>query len=169
MRRIFALSLTLLILWGVVAELNHALSGFRVYVFAGSLFVSFAAVTQPWRVGLTSAIIGGLMCDANSPVLFGTHVLLFAVAHVTLANIRDRVPRDDAIAATVLTLLTNLALFLVFSFTQIHGSPAAPTLWPRLLMDLLCSQIFIAVVTPWFFALQNQAIAIAQPWRGETA
>ncbi len=169
MRRIFALSLTLLILWAVLAELNHALSELRVYVFAGSLFVSFAAVTQPWRIGLTTALIGGLICDANSPVRFGTHVLLFAVAHVTLANIRDRVPRDDAIAATVLTLLTNLALFLVFSFTQIHSSPAAPNIWPRLLMDLLCSQIFVAGVTPWFFALQTQAVAMAQPWRGETA
>lgn len=169
MRRILALCLTLLILWAVIAELNHALSEWRVFVFAGSLFVSYAAVTQPWLTGFATAVFAGLLHDANSPVLFGTHVLLFVLGHITLAHIRDRVPRDDAIAATVLTLLTNLALFLVFSFSQIHGSPAAGIMWPRLLMDLLCSQVFIAIVTPWFFALQTRAIAIAQPWRGETA
>lgn len=169
MRRTLALCLTLLILWAVVAELNHALSEWRVYIFAASLFVCFASVTQTWATGFATAAFAGLMHDANSPVIFGTHVLLFLVGHITLAHIRDRVPRDDAISATVLTLLTNLALFLVFSFTQIHGSPAAGIIWPRLLMDLLCSQIFIAVVTPWFFALQSRALAIAQPWRGETA
>lgn len=169
MRRTFALCLTLLILWAVVAELNHILSVWRIYLFAGSLFVCFAAVTQPWLTGLATAVFAGLLYDANSPVLFGTHVLLFVLGHITLAHIRDRVPRDDAIAATVLTLLTNLALFLVFSFSQIHGSPAPGIIWPRLLMDLLCSQIFVALVTPWCFALQARALALAQPWRGETA
>jgi rod shape-determining protein MreD len=169
MRRIFALSLTSLILWAVLAQVNHALTDFRVYLFAGALFVSFTALTQTLRSGLTASIIGGLICDANSPVPFGTHVLLFTLAHVTVFHIRDRVPRDDNVAAVVLALFTNFALFLVFSFTQIHISPYPAAIWPRLLMDLLCSQILVAVITPWFFALQARALDFAGPARGETA
>jgi rod shape-determining protein MreD len=89
-------------------------------------------------------------------------MLLFATAHVTLFHIRDRVPRDDNISAIVVVLLTNLALFLAFSFTQIHDSPAPAAIWPRLIADLVCSQIFLVLVTPWFFALQAGALALAR-------
>ncbi len=169
MRRLFALFLTLLILWAVLAQVNHALTEFRVYLFAGALFVSFTALTQPLRFGLAMSIAGGMICDSNSPVPFGTHVLLFIVAHFTVFHIRERVPRDDNIAAVVLALFTNFALFLVFSFTQIHGSPSPAFIWPRLLMDLLCSQILIAFITPWFFALQARALDFAGHGRGDIA
>src|SRR5436190_19039604 len=115
MRRTFTLFGTLILLWALVAELNHSLSGLRVYLFAGALYVVFAALTQPWRSGLAAAILGGLMCDANSVVVFGTHALLFAVAHLMVFQIRDRVPRDDNVSAIFVVLIANLALFLVFS------------------------------------------------------
>ncbi len=162
MRRVFTLSLTLLLLWTVIAQVNHELTGFRVYLFADALFVVFTALTQPLRSGLLTSCIGGLICDANAPVTFGTHLLLFALAHATLFHVRDRVPRDDNVATLIVTLLTNLALFLVFSFGQIHASPAPAALGSRLLVDLLCSQLFLALVTPWFFALQARSLGLAQ-------
>lgn len=168
MRRTLTLFATLLVLWTVVAQVNHALTGFRVYLFAGALFVVFAALTQPRRSGLAATLLGGLVCDANAPVAFGTHLLLFAAAHATVSRLRDRVPRDDNVAAVIVVLLTNLGLFLVFSFTQIHGSPAPAEVWPRLIADLVCSQIFLALVTPWFFALQAQSLALARVPRHET-
>ena len=162
MRRTLVLAGSLLLLLTIVAHLNDTLSGLRVYVFAGALFVAFTALTQPRRAGLIAVMLGGLICDANSPVGFGTHMLLFAAAHVTLFHIRDRVPRDDNVSAIVVVLLTNLALFLVFSFTQIHDSPVPAAVWPRLIADLVCSQIFLVLVTPWFFALQAGALALAR-------
>ena len=167
MRRTLTLFATQMLLWAIVTELNHSLSGLRVYIFAGALFVVFAALTQPWRSGLAAAILGGLMCDANAPVLFGTHALLFAVVHLMVCQIRDRVPRDDNVSAIFVVLLANLALFLVFSFSQIHRSPAPTAIWPRLIADLVCSQIFLAVVTPWFFALQARALALITGLRAE--
>jgi rod shape-determining protein MreD len=162
MRRTLVLTGCLILLWTIVAQLNDALSGVRLYVFAGALFVAFTALTQPRRQGLIAVMLGGLVCDANAPVTFGTHMLLFAAAHVTLFHIRERVPRDDNTSAIVVVLLTNLALFLVFSFTQIHDSPAPSAVWPRLIADLVCSQVFLALVTPWFFALQAGALALAR-------
>lgn len=157
------------LLWALVSQLNHTLSGLRITLFAGGLFVAYAAVSQPLRLGLAVSLIGGLWCDANAPVWFGTHGLLFVLAHATLFHVRDRVPREDAAGAIVLVLLCNLALFLVFSFTQISASPAPGTAWPRLLFDLFCSQVFLALVTPWFFALQKRALALARFSRGDYA
>jgi rod shape-determining protein MreD len=161
-RRFLTLSFTLLLLWALLAQINDLLSLYRVYLFGGALFVAFAAITQPLRTGLFASCIGGLICDANAPVAFGTHLLLFAVAHTMIYRIRDRVPHDDNIAVTVVTLLANLALFLVFSFAQIHRSPSPAAVWPRLLMDLVCSQVFLLLVTPWFFALQGRSLELAQ-------
>jgi cell shape-determining protein MreD len=162
MRRALTLFLTLVVLWSVLAQLNHALAGWRVYVFGGGLFMAYAALTQPFRAGLITTVLAGLTCDANAPVIFGTHTLLFAAAHVALFHVRERVPRDDNLAAITVVLLTNLALFLVFSFLQIHKSPAPAAVWPRLIVDLLCSQILLVAITPWFFALQARALVLAR-------
>jgi rod shape-determining protein MreD len=160
MRRTLLLFASLLLLWGLVAELNHALGAWRVYIFAGALFVAYAALTQPLEIGLTASLLGGLVCDANAPVAFGTHFILFAAAHLLIHHIRERVPRDDRIACILIVLFANLALFLLFSFTQIHRSPAPAAVWPRLFADLACSQVFLALVTPWFFALQERLVGL---------
>lgn len=169
MRRTLVLLGSLLLLWALVTQANDALAGVRVYLFAGGLFVAFAALTQPKRAGLAATMLAGLICDANAPVTFGTHMLLFAAAHLTIFHVRDRVPRDDNVAAIVVVLLTNLALFLVFSFTQIHAVPAPTAVWTRLMADLVASQLFLVLITPWFFALQAGALALARVPREETA
>jgi hypothetical protein len=162
MRRTLTLFATLLVLWTLVTQLNHVLTGLRVYLFVGSLFVVFAALTQRLRTGLTVTLLGALVWDATTPVAFGTHVVLFAAAHVVIFHVRDRVPRDDTAARVMIALLANLGLFLVFSFTQIVRSPLPAAVWPRLIADLVCSQVFLTLIAPWFFALQNQALVLAR-------
>jgi rod shape-determining protein MreD len=155
------IALTLILLWTLVAQINHALAELRVYLFVGSLFVVFSALKLPLRSGLAASLIGGLICDANSPANFGTHTLLFAAAHAVVFHLRDRLPRDDTIARLIASLLTNLALFLTFSFVQIARSPSPAAVWPRLILDLACSQVFLALIAPWFFALQHRALVLA--------
>lgn len=163
MRRTLALSLTLMLLWTVIAEANHLLTGLRVYLFVGALFVTYSALSQPFRTGLATAFIGGLICDANAPATsFGTHALLFAAAHACMFHIRDRIPRDDPTSRIIIALFANLALFLVFSFSQIHRSPAPAAAWPRLISDLVVSQVLLALIAPWFFALQSRALVLAR-------
>lgn len=163
MRRTAVIFATQLILWAVLSELNHALAHWHIYLWTGALFVTFAAIALPLRSGLAVTLLGGLLCDAATPVTFGTHMLLFAAAHVILFNIRDRVPRDETMGQVVIALLVNLGLFLVFSFVEISGLPSPATAWPRLIFDLVCSQILIALVAPWFFALQAQALSWVEP------
>jgi cell shape-determining protein MreD len=160
MRLSLTTALTLLLLWTLVAQINHALSEFRVYLFTGSLFVTFAALKLPLRAGLAASLLGGVLCDANSPADFGTHILLFAATHAVVFHLRDRLPRDDTVSRVIVALLTNLAVFLLFSFIQIARSPAPAAVWPRLIADLACSQVFLALIAPWFFALQHRALVL---------
>jgi hypothetical protein len=162
MRRTLVIFLTLLLLWTLVAELNHALTALRVYLFVGGLFVTYAALMLPLRVGLAASLLGGLLCDATTPVWFGTHLLLFASAHAVVFHLRKRLPRDDTVARVVAALLANLAIFLLLSFTQIGDAPAPAAAWLRLFADLACSQVFLALIAPWFFALQARALVLAR-------
>ena len=172
MRRTLILFFTQLLLWALIAQVNHALSGYRVYLFTGALYLTFAALMQPLRAGLIATILMGFVCDAQAPInpelpsllysLAHTHTLLFVAAHLFIFHWRDRVPREDPVACVVVALIANLALFLAFSFLQILFSPAAASAWSRLIVDLLCSQLFLAVIAGWFFALQARALVLAR-------
>lgn len=164
MRRALVIFVTLVLLWAVVAELNHALSPRHVYLWIGGLFMTYSALTLSFRAGLVGTLCAGMLCDASAPIPFGTHALLFAAAHVIIFNIRDRVPRDETVARVIIALLTNLVLFLVFSLFLITRFPSASTAWPRLGLDLLCSQLAIILIAPWFFALQSGALEVARPF-----
>lgn len=160
-RRWLVLFLTLGLLWLLLAQVNHHLAGWRIHLFAGGLYVTYAALQLPLRPGLVACLLAGLLCDANSQVVPGTHVLLFAAGHAVLFHLRDRLPRDQTAGCVIIALLANLALFLVFSFLLIGRAPVPAAIWPRLIFDLVCSQVFIALAAPWFFALQARAFGLA--------
>ena len=154
--------LATLVLWSVVGEINHVLAPLQVYLFVGGLGVTAAALVLPLRAGLAASFLGGLVFDSATPVTFGTHALIFAAAHAVVFHLRDRLPRDDTTGRVVIALLANLAIFLVFSFIQISRSPAPAAAWPRVLVDLVASQFFLALVCPWFFALQQRGLLLAR-------
>ena len=160
-RTLAALFVTL-VLWALVAQLNHELAAVHVYLFVGGLVVTVSALVLPLRSGLAGSFCGGLVFDSVTPVAFGTHALLFATAHAFVFHLRDRLPRDDTTGRVVIALCCNLAVFLGFSFLQISRSAAPATAWPRLIADLIASQLFLALVAPWFFALQRQVLIFTQ-------
>lgn len=162
MLRTFVSLLATLILWMLVAQVNHALAASHIYLFAGGLGIAAAALVLPLRPGLIASFLGGLIYDSTTPVAFGTHAILFAIAHAVVFNLRDRLPRDDTVGQVVIALLTNLGVFLLFSFIQITHSPTPAAAWPRLIVDLIASQIFLALITPWFFALQHRVLVLAR-------
>lgn len=163
MRRTLVLFLTLVLLWLAVTQLNHSLSARHIHVWIGGLFLVHGALALSLRSGLGAALLAGALWDATTPVAFGTHLLLFATAHVVLFHLRDRVPRDETVAQVVIALLANLALFLAFSFLQVSHLPQPAAVWPRIIFDLICSQVVIALVAPWFLALQDRALVLARP------
>jgi rod shape-determining protein MreD len=153
--------LTLLLLWTLIAQVNHYLAVWHTYVFVGALYVTFSALRLPPRTGTIVTVLGGLLCDGNTPVPFGTHVLLFLTAHVLIQNARARIPVDQTVTQVVIALLTNLGLYLAFALFMAVHQPAPGSMWPRQLMDLLVSQVLLVVIAPWFFSLQTRVLSWA--------
>jgi rod shape-determining protein MreD len=162
-RRILALFLSALLLWSVVAIVNHYLAPWHVFLFVGGLFVTYIALQLPLRTGLYAALLAGLLCDAGSGTRFGLHAVLFGLAHGLVFNLRGRLDRDGTVVQVVVALLVNLGLFLGLSLTQIGALPAPGAAWLRLLWDLLWSQLALALLAPWFFAVQRRALELADP------
>lgn len=163
MRRPLIILLTSVALWVFVGQLNHGLATRHVALFAGGLMITTAALIFPLKPGMAVSAAAGLACDANAPVLFGTLTLLFMTAHVLIFRLRDRLSHDETASRIAVALLANLALFLALSFLQMGRTGLPASAWPRLGADLICSQVFIVLVAPWFFALQDRAMGLARP------
>jgi rod shape-determining protein MreD len=166
MRSAFALFLTQLLGVCLLAQVNHALAGAHVFLYLGGLLIVYSALTLPWHAGLAASFLAGCACDAAAPVPFGTQALLFAAAHAILFNLRDRLPRDDTTGRVIIAVLANLGLFLALSFLLVGRAPDPSSAWLRLFADLLASQVFLALVAPWYFALQERTIEMARPFTG---
>ncbi len=161
MRRFVVTALTVVLLWALLGQANHVLSGLHVFVFLGSLFIAHAALTFEASDSLAIAVFTGLLSDTQSPVPFGLHTLLFVATHLLLMRLRDRLPREELVGRVVIALFVNLALFLVLSFIHIGDAPAPGSAWLRLFCDLLVSQIALALIAPWFFSLQERSLEFA--------
>ena len=159
LRRVALLLGPLLLLWAAGTELNHVLAPYQVWVFAGGLQVAFIALTQAFGPGLAAVLLAGLVWDAAAPVPFGTHALLFGFAHNVVFRMRDRIPKDDPVAAVLLALFTNFGLFLAFGAFR---GPVDGTAWTRLATDLVASQLCVAAATPWFTVLQARLIDLVE-------
>ncbi len=158
MRRILAVFLTSLLLWAVLGRLNDALAPARVSVFAGGLFIAYAAFTLPCAESLAAALLAGAVLDAGSPVRFGTHALLLAGAATLIFALRERLPHDQAAGRVGIALAANAAIFLGLTAAHLGTRAAGAGIWPRLGTDLLLSELFVALAAPWFFALQDQTL-----------
>jgi rod shape-determining protein MreD len=169
MRGAAVLFLTLYLLLAIVGEANNALSGAHVWLFAGGLFVTYPALAAPVRGALAVTVLGGLLCDAVTPVPFGTHAALFATAHVVVYNARERLQRDETAVRVAVALVLNLALYLAISFVKIRAVPSEATVWPRLLSDLAFSEVAVGLCAPWFFALQERSLHLARAVRERPA
>jgi hypothetical protein len=145
----------------LVAQFNHLLAPWHVYLSVGGLLVVFPALQIDFRTGFAAVFLAGLFADAGEPVRFGTHAFLFATAYAFLFVLRHRLPRDETPLAVMLALLANLGIFLALSLLLIRRLPTPAGAWVRLLADLLCSQAFLALSAPWFFALQARAFAFS--------
>ena len=160
-REIWVAVATGLVLWMLLAQLNHYLSVWQIHVWGGGLFATFASLRFRFADGLWVALILGAVHDAAAPVPFGLHALLFGLAHAVIFVLRHRFPREEMLVAVAVTLIANLGLFLVLSFTRMPLAPPSVTVWVRLFADLFFSQVAIIVISPWFLSLQGRAMEIA--------
>ncbi len=160
-RWLIVLLANLLLFW-LVGLVNDGLATSSVHLYLGGLFVVYAALRLDGKHGLIATVLTGLMVDSMQPVPFGTSVVLFGLVHATLLYGRQRFPRDSTVFGVVVALLSNLFLVIAMSFLLVGTNPRPGEAWLRIFVDLVASQLAIGLITPWFLALQAQAMAWAQ-------
>src|SRR5580658_629729 len=100
MRRALVIFLTLVLLWTVVAQIDHALSPWGLSVFAGGLFIAYAAVALPARTGL-------------------------AAAHAVALRVRGARPKGGTEGVMGIALYSNLAMFTALTMFELGRSATA--------------------------------------------
>lgn len=157
-RRVLILSVASLLLALLLGQLNHLLAPWQVHVWCGGLFVAFIALRLGYRTGAFATFIAGLLLDADAPVAFGTQAFLFLAAHAVVFTLRARAPREETVVAVMFALLANLGLFLALCFLRIDPLSHPADAWLRAFADLLASQLVLAAIAPWFFAVQTRLL-----------
>ncbi len=154
---VFGANLLLLWLYGLA---NHCLGSFNVFIFPGGLLVVYAALRLDALHGYIATALTALACDALMFAPFGDQRgPARARAHRGVLWPPAASLREEPVFATVVALVANLFVFLVLSFALIGRNPRPGVAWLRLFSDLIASQIVLALVTPWVFALQNHLFA----------
>jgi cell shape-determining protein MreD len=162
-RRLVVIILSGWVLFMLARQINHLLAPWGMSLWLGGALVAFPALQLNFRTGLVSSLLLGAMVDVWSPLPFGTHALLFGLAHVIIFRIRARLAASEMSIGIIVTLITNLALFVALTFWTLGSAPVSGL---RILSDLVLSQIVLGLITPWFFALQLRGMdLIFKPWR----
>jgi len=151
-----------LLLWALLSQINHYLAVWHLYLFVGSLFVTLTALRLPLRDGIYATLLAGLLCDANSPVPFGTHMVLFALTHALIIKIRSSIPVEQTATQVIIAFVANIALYFALTIILTVGPLQLGPVLPRLLWDLLISQLVLLLIAPWFFALQTSLLSLEQ-------
>jgi rod shape-determining protein MreD len=159
-----------LLLWWLAGLANNYLGKFSflwidyvtLHLYVGGLFVVYAALRLDRTNGLVAIILTALTIDAAEPVPYGTSLVLLGLVHATLLYGRQRFPREGAIFGIVVALLVNLFLFIALSFLLVGANPRPGEAWLSIFVDLLASQAVLVLITPWFLALQDRAMQLAQ-------
>lgn len=161
LRRILVGFLAGALLHQLALQLNHALAGWQLHVWLGGLVVALPALRLAYREGTWIVGLTGLLFDSTTPVPFGLHAALFLLAHLIIHRVRARFATEENIVGVFIALIANLALFLVFAFGRFSVLPELGTLGLRLFSDLLLSQLLIALIGSWFFALQVRLLDLS--------
>jgi rod shape-determining protein MreD len=161
MRRTLIFFLTQFLLWVLLSQVNHELTPWGIALFFGGLFVGFSALHFERREALVGAFAAGFLHDVGTPLPFGTHAVVFAAAVIFLQHVRHRLNRHEGLITVMVILIANLGLFLAVSAVAARLLPDVGGFTSRVFSDLIASQLTLALVAPWFLALQSKTLEIA--------
>lgn len=144
----------------VVAQVNHHLTDLsllglahgQIHLFLPALPLAFAALRLTVGPAVLATVVTALAIESGLPLPSGT-ILLPATACVcvTLA-LRGHFNRFEPSSAIFAALLINLIMLLAVTVVAWRGGAVSLT---RVAVDLLVSQLALALLTGWFFAAQT--------------
>lgn len=149
-----------LILLFALQQLNHAVSPWGFALYAGGLLVSFPALRLSLRNGLFVTVPTALFSDAFLPLPYGTSLLLLTAAHLIIHHLRGRLAREEVRVGVITALVANFFIFSAITLLMRQDRPPSGWYWVRAGTDLALSEAAIALLGPWFLAVQHRGLAL---------
>jgi hypothetical protein len=141
-----------------VAQVNHHLASIsffgladgQFYLFLAGLPLAFAALRLALGPAVLTTVVTALAFESSMPLPSGA-ILLPATACVcvTLA-MRGNFNRFEPSSAVFAALIANLVMMLTITIVAYRGGVSLA----RVAVDLIVSQLALALLTGWFFAAQ---------------
>ena len=147
-----------LLLIALIAEINHHLTPLSLYIFPGGLLLAFAVLRLRLRQSLLANGFTALAFDALNPLPFGQTFLLFLSCHTLAFSLRGHFAKENPKYGAFVAAGMNIVLFIAITLT-IAGKNFSEIDWQRTLIDGALSTIFVLFLAPWFFSLQQTALA----------
>jgi len=158
--RALAFLLPMLIVTVLTVQVNHLLSFLQVHLFLAGLFVAYGSLQADRRSAVAAIAAAGFWLDASSPVPFGLHAAVMTIAALVIWQSRRRRLADEDSSAVTAALAANAVVFFVISFQQSGQAPSSGTYWLRAGVELAISEIVLALIARWFFALQGASLRL---------
>jgi rod shape-determining protein MreD len=150
-----------ILLWTITAQINHYLAPWHLNLFVGGLIIAFPALRLPQRDICRIVLPLGLWFDAATAAPFGAHMLLFLLAAALIRRFRARVPRADIFVGIITAILANTAILIALSIALAIRNPIPAGIVWTLTLNIILSAALIALIAPWYFALQTHALVHA--------
>jgi len=149
-----------LLLLVIAGEVNHYISVWGFSLLLAGLALPVAGLRLSLRPGLLAMALTGLAMDALGPTAFGSSAALLTAGLLFLHAVRHRLARDSMSVHIIVALSTNVVIFVTQPmFVGALVAYATPTSL-RVIVDLLFSQLILAALAWWFFALQERALVL---------
>ena len=149
-----------LLLAMIAREFNHYLAPVSVSVLIVGLALPVPALRLTTGPALLALTLTGLAIDATTPAAFGSTSAMLVIGLLILRAFRQRLVRDSFVTHLAAGLGMNLVLFIAQPFfaggIQAYDTPTIS----RVLVDMIASQVVVAALAWWFFALQERALVL---------
>lgn len=143
------------LLYFFVNQLNAALGAKGIYLSLDALYILFAALYFSNYHGLIITAASALTVDAVLPSHFGTNLIIYTIALLTIGRMKIRLRRENPYHVILIALVINLLIILTFTLVTEREGIMSGWFWIRLITDLFLSELVIAIIAPWYLNLQR--------------
>ena len=144
-------------IWGFLIFIwNDFFAFLPIYFYMGGIFAILPALRLDFARGFSCAVLSGCFLDAAFPTPFGFHACSLAIIQVGLHLANDRAKFSRPLTLIVTALTVNLLLFLsLHVWFSIQVPTGTEILHGRAFVDLIFSELLLAVSLPWLLALHD--------------
>ena len=140
------------VLYLLLGQLNTVISGFSLYLHADALYIIFFGLFLNRFSGLFYSALLGLLVDAMNPAPNGSFALAYIGLWLFFVWCQRRIRRQNPLHIRTVAILGQFFLLSAVTLIMIGKSGAHAVYWPRLLIDMAFSLVFVFLTaSPWCF------------------